>query len=116
MKSAYEFIVWKVRFVMEGKIIDGIKAVKQRYPEARFIIFGSEANNSATKDSDIDICVIFPELEKDSFVLAAELATEIRKYLDRALDVIVVDELNFDKRSHETWTLEHVIKKKGIAV
>ncbi|MCK5343925.1 MAG: nucleotidyltransferase domain-containing protein [Candidatus Heimdallarchaeota archaeon] len=101
---------------MEGKIMDGINAVKQVYPDARFIIFGSEANDSATKDSDIDICVIFPEIEKDSFALAAELATEIRKYLDRALDVIVVDESNFDKRSRETWTLEHIIKSEGIAV
>jgi len=101
---------------MDRKIIDGINAVKQMYPDARFIIFGSEANNSATKDSDIDICVIFHELEKDSFALAAELAAELRKYLDRALDVIVVDESNFDKRSHETWTLEHVIETEGIAV
>ena len=101
---------------MDGKIIGGINAVKQMYPDARFIIFGSEANNSATKNSDIDICVIFPKIEMDSFVLAAELATEIRKYLDRALDVIVVDEFNFEKRSRETWTLEHAIKFEGIAV
>ena len=101
---------------MEQKIIDGLKAVKLNYPDARFIVFGSEADNSATKDSDIDICVIFPKVEKDSFLLAAELATEIRKYLDRALDIIVVDEANFDKRSRETWTLEHIIKSEGIAV
>lgn len=101
---------------MERKIIDGLKAVKLIYPDARFIVFGSEANNSTTKDSDIDICVIFPKIEKDSFLLAAELATEIRKYLDRALDIIVIDEANFDKRSRETWTLEHIIKSEGIAV
>ena len=101
---------------MEQKTIDGINAVKLIYPVAKFIIFGSEANNSATKDSDLDICVIFPEIEKDSFALAAELAIEIRKHLDRALDVIVMDESNFNKRSQETWTLEHVIKSEGIAV
>lgn len=101
---------------MERKIIDGINAVKQMYPDARFIIFGSEANNSAKENSDIDICVIFPKIEKDSFALAAELATEIRKYLDRALDVIVIDESNFNKRSLESWTLEHTIKSEGIAV
>ena len=60
--------------------------------------------------------MIFPKIEKDSFLLAAELATEIRKYLDRALDIIVIDEANFDKRSRETWTLEHIIKSEGIAV
>ena len=47
--------------------------------------------------------MIFPKIEKDSFLLAAELATEIRKYLDRALDIIVIDEANFDKHSRETW-------------
>jgi predicted nucleotidyltransferase len=101
---------------MERKIINGINAVKRVYPDARFIIFGSEANNSATKDSDIDICVIFPEMKKDAFELAAELAMEIRKYLDRALDVIVIDESNFDKRSRDSWTLEHIIMSEGIAV
>ncbi|HAK46766.1 MAG TPA: hypothetical protein DCO79_12725 [Spirochaeta sp.] len=101
---------------MERKIIDGINAVKLIYPEARFIIFGSEATDSAKGDSDVDICVVFPEIKKDSFALAAEIAKEIRKYLDRALDVIVVDELNFNKRSKDTWTLEHTIKSEGIAV
>ena len=101
---------------MDIKIINGINAVKVEYPDAQFIIFGSEANNSATKDSDIDICVVFPEIKKDSFALVAELSTEIRKYLDRALDVIVIDELNYNKRSKEAWTLEHTIKLEGIAV
>ncbi len=101
---------------MDRKIIDGINAVKLIYPDAQFIIFGSEASDSASKDSDIDICVVFPEIKKDSFALAAELSTEIRKYLDRALDVIVIDELNFNKRSREPWTLEHTIKSEGIAV
>ena len=101
---------------MDRKIIDGINAVKLIYPDAQFIIFGSEASDSATKDSDIDICAVFPEIKKDSFALAAELATEIRRYLDRALDVIVVEESNFEKRSMEPWTLEHTIKSEGIAV
>jgi predicted nucleotidyltransferase len=101
---------------MKQKTIDGINAVKRKYPTARFIIFGSAARETATEYSDLDICVVFPKIKQDSFGLAAELATEIRKYLDRALDVIVVDESNFDKRSRETWTLEHMIKLEGIAV
>ena len=101
---------------MEQNIIDSLKAVKHGYPDAQFIIFGSEARGSAAKDSDVDICVVFPIINKDYFELAAELTIEIRKYLDRALDVIVIDKLNFDQRSKESWTLEHVIKTEGFAV
>ena len=119
-KKHFSFIAYLAIFiylnVMDRKIIDGINAVKLIYPDAQFIIFGSEASDSAAKDSDIDICVVFPEIKKDSFALAAELATEIRRYLDRALDVIVVEESNFEKRSMEPWTLEYTIKSEGIAV
>ncbi len=101
---------------MDRKVIEGINAVKLQYPEARFIVFGSEANDTAKIDSDLDICVIFPEMKKDSFELAAEVATEFRKHLDKALDVIVVDESSFSERSNETWTLEYIIKSEGIAV
>ena len=101
---------------MKREIINGIKKVKLEYPDAQFIVFGSEANNSANMHSDLDICVVFSKIEKDSFLLAAEVAIEIRKYLDRALDIIVVDKSNYDKRSKESWTLEHRIKAEGVAV
>ncbi len=66
---------------MKQEIIDGILGVKSVYPDARFVVFGSEARNTATQNSDVDICVIFPEIEKDPFILASEIAVDVRKYL-----------------------------------
>ncbi|MBT3274830.1 MAG: nucleotidyltransferase domain-containing protein [Spirochaetales bacterium] len=101
---------------MDRNIINGITAVKRTFPDAQFFVFGSEARSHSSRESDLDICAIFPKLTDDAFTLAAEITSEIRKYLDKALDVVVFDELKFKQRSKEPWTLEYVIQAEGILI
>jgi predicted nucleotidyltransferase len=101
---------------MKAEILKAVEHLKVIYPEAQFIIFGSEANNTALVDSDLDLCVIFYELPKDVFDLAYDIRKIVRKYIDKAVDVIVLDKAVYQNRIKEEWTLEYEISKTGVAV
>lgn len=101
---------------MEQKIIRGLKAAKAAFPEVSFIVFGSHARGNNRKDSDLDVCALFPEIRKDPFDLAFEVRTEIHKYLDMAIDVIICDQNLYSRRKNEQWSMEYSINREGITV
>lgn len=101
---------------MDQKIIDGLQNAKKAFPQASFIVFGSQVRGTAGHDSDLDVCALFPVLTKDPFELAYDVRSEIHKYLDIALDVVICDEPRFNSRGKEQWTIEHSILTEGVMV
>ncbi|NBC03686.1 MAG: hypothetical protein GVY20_08300, partial [Bacteroidetes bacterium] len=72
------------------------------------LVFGSQARGYQGQESDLDLCVVFPILEKDPFEIAYEVRVEAPKYIDSAMDIFVVSEQDYNERSHEGGSLEHV--------
>jgi len=101
---------------MDPKIIQGLKNAKKAFPQASFIVFGSRIRGNARADSDLDLCAVFPVLTKDPFELAYDVRSEIHKYLDIALDVVICDEPRFKARGREQWTIEHSIAHEGVPI
>jgi predicted nucleotidyltransferase len=101
---------------MDPVIIQGLKKAKKAFPDVSFIVFGSQVRGTAHADSDLDLCAVFPVLTKDPFELAYDVRSEIHKYLDIALDVVICDEPRFNSRGRELWTIEHSIAKEGVAI
>lgn len=101
---------------MNQLILQGLQSAKKAFPEASFIVFGSQARGTAGADSDLDLCAIFPVLTKDPFELAYDVRSEIHKFLDLALDVVICDEPHFKARGHDQWTIEHSIRTEGVSV
>lgn len=101
---------------MDQSILTGLKNAKKAFPQATFLVFGSQARGTARADSDLDVCALFPVLTKDPFELAYDVRWEIHKYLDLALDVVICDEPRFRSRGKEQWTIEHVIMTEGVQV
>jgi len=101
---------------MNRNIVQAIEKLKSTFPEARFIVFGSQATGTANKDSDLDLCAVFPSLSKDPFDLIYDIRVEARKYISIAMDIIVLSEPAYTSRSHQNGSLEHIIAAEGIAV
>jgi predicted nucleotidyltransferase len=102
--------------LMDQRILTGLKNAKKAFPQATFIVFGSQARGTARADSDLDVCALFPVLTKDPFDLAYDVRSEIHKYLDVALDVIICEESQYQSRGQEQWTIEHSIMTEGVPV
>ncbi|ADK82459.1 nucleotidyltransferase domain-containing protein [Sediminispirochaeta smaragdinae] len=101
---------------MDKNIVKAIEKLKQIFPEARFIVFGSQATGNASTDSDLDLCAVFPSLSKDPFDLIYDIRVEARKHLSMAMDIFVLSEPDYVSRSHGNGSLEHIIAAEGIAV
>jgi predicted nucleotidyltransferase len=101
---------------MNQQILRGLREAKRAFPSASFFVFGSHARGDAHSDSDLDVCAVFPRLTKDPFELAFEVRTEIHKYLDMALDVVISDEGRMATKSQDQWTIEAAIQKEGVPV
>lgn len=102
--------------MMDSMIVSGLQKAKRAFPGVSFIVFGSRAKGTSRPDSDLDVCAVFPELLKDPFELAFEVRSEIHKYLDIALDVVVCDSPGYASRGCEQWTIEHSIEEEGVVV
>ena len=79
-------------------------------------MFGYQATGNADKDSDLDLCAVFPSLSKDPFDLIYDIRVEARKHLSMVMDIFVLSEPDFTSRSQENGSLEHIIAAEGIAV
>jgi predicted nucleotidyltransferase len=101
---------------MDQHVLAGLKKAKQAFPQATFLVFGSHARGTARPDSDLDVCALFPSLDKDPFELAYDVRSEIHKYLDVALDVVICDEPGFRSRGREQWTIEHAVMTEGVPI
>ena len=98
-----------------------IKKIVQQYrlkvknagiPIEKMIIFGSYARGNARKDSDIDICVVSPELGKDEIAEASKL-NFLRWKLDNRIEAHPVSSKDF--KSTATPFISEV-KKYGVEV
>lgn len=78
----------------EAAISRAVELLRQAAPGATIILFGSYARGEANEDSDLDFLVVEPEV-KDRWGEMVRLRDVLRP-LDRAVDVLVTSQENFD--------------------
>jgi predicted nucleotidyltransferase len=99
-------------------IIEIIKTYAARLKEKgihfqKIILFGSYANNTQRKDSDIDIAVVSDKFGEDRFEERVML-TKIAYYVDAHIEPHPV---SLKEYSEDNWqALIHEIKSKGIEI
>ena len=89
--------------------------VRNKYPQARVWLFGSHARGTATKESDLDICVVLPEVHPDDRLAVSDMAWEIGFDCDVHVSTIVVSEKDFEEGPVSSSPLVETIRTEGIA-
>lgn len=92
-------------FLYEGKTLDEwlpaiVRQIAMRFDPLKIIVFGSVARGEASYDSDIDLLVVFDEIERAE---KRNVTVEIRRALAHfpvPKDVIVTDVDELRRRGH----------------
>jgi len=89
--------------------------IRKRYAEARIWAFGSRARGAAEWDSDFDICIVLPRVDRTVTRTIRRIAWEVGFDKDRVITTIVMDEDQFENGPmSESALVEHVLHK-GVA-
>ena len=84
-----------------------VKPLADKYNIQQVYLFGSYARMEATEDSDIDILVCGGDKFKLTMVFA--FAEELRKALNKDVDVFEINEINQDSDFYKTIMKERVL-------
>lgn len=89
-----------------------IRAVE---PRARIWAFGSRARGDAAPDSDLDVCVVLPEVSAAREDEIRRRAWEVAFHHGRVIPAIVLSEEEFERGPMSASTLVYNILREGIA-
>lgn len=108
-------------FLYEGKTLEEwlpavVERVVERFDPLRVILFGSLARGEMKYDSDIDLLVVFDEVELKN---KRELAVDIRRAIAGVpvpVDVVVTDVDEIDRQGHIVGTVLRPALREGTVV
>ena len=101
---------------VSDQIDELVKQINLATPASSIILFGSHANGTPTKDSDIDLCVITREKEKRKLQILRDIRKAIVSISSMPVDILVYQESEFAERSAEPTTFEFKIEQEGIKI
>lgn len=88
--------------------------VRSAFPDAKIWAFGSRARGTATKESDLDVCVVIDKLTDDSDKKVIDSAWEIGFENDVVISTVTYSREEFDHGSCASSPLVTSIKADGI--
>lgn len=89
--------------------------MRQEYPCSRIWGFGSHARGTATDESDLDICVVLPEVHPADRLAVSDMAWEVGFAHDLHISTIVLSEKDFEQGPVSASPLVGTIRSQGIA-
>jgi predicted nucleotidyltransferase len=89
--------------------------VKARYLEARIWAFGSRVRGDARQDSDLDICVVVPELDRTAWEEISDIAWEVGFENDLLITTVKFDRDAFEHGVPSESPLVQAILREGVA-
>lgn len=92
-------------------------AVKAAYPDARIILYGSQARGQATEASDLDLLVIFAEnLSWNAKNAIHDKLYEIGLQYDMVISTVIKDNAAWEQPLFRATSLYHSIQNEGIVL
>ena len=95
-------------------ITKAARLIREKYNPSHIYLFGSAANETTGKYSDIDLCVVNKELKERPIELMRMIRRDIYPILKKPLDIIVYDEVPFFERIRAGSSFEKQIVEEGI--
>jgi predicted nucleotidyltransferase len=93
--------------------INSIKEqIVSRYAPSKVVLFGSQARATATKRSDIDLCIVKNTDNKRELLTDMYLNIESSK----PFDLILYTEAEWNQCVDDTTSFAYLINKKGIVI
>jgi predicted nucleotidyltransferase len=94
-----------------------IEELKQQFIEqlwpVRIYLFGSYANDTFTKESDLDFYIMVSDKVQDIAAETAKAYKAVRRVKMHPVDIIVGTQSRFESRKHSP-SIENEVYKKGI--
>lgn len=108
----------------KGKIAESnlplVQKFKQRLSaitgDVQIILFGSTARGDATGSSDIDICIIVPNLDRNIRDIILEIAWEVSFESGRVIAPVIVEKKEIETGSLRFSPFFQTVTKEGIRV
>jgi len=70
--------------------------VRASYPEAKMWVFGSYASGYPTTESDVDVCVVIPQMEAEDRIAISDFAWEVSFDYGVHVSTVVFSQKDFE--------------------
>ncbi len=89
--------------------------VRKDYPRALVRAFGSTVKGTSTSESDLDVCVVIPQMQPDDRIAISDIAWEVGFAHDLHLSTIVISTQDFTHGPASVSPLLASIRTEGLA-
>ncbi|KNZ68193.1 DNA polymerase beta domain-containing protein region [Thermincola ferriacetica] len=93
--------------------------IVEKFNPAKILLFGSHAKNSASKDSDIDICIVADVDDKKDFrkKITMFIYDDIEGLdFDKPVDVLLYTTEEWDQYSKQNGSFANAISREGVVL
>ena len=90
--------------------------IREEFPRAKILAFGSRTRGDATEESDFDICVLLEKMTREDERLIGHLAWEVAFDSGQVFNVLPFTTEEFENGPMSESTLRAHIFREGIAV
>jgi len=92
------------------------RSIKRIHPESTVILFGSYARGEQHEASDLDICVLVPELTTGRMHMRVSARSAIRKDFPLPVDVLLYTHNEFEESAKKRSRIQYDIKHGGVVL
>jgi len=91
-------------------------SIKSVHPNCTIILFGSYAKGNQHEDSDLDICVLVPELTYRRADMEIDAACAIRDDFPLPMDLLLYSQDDFNEKAKKKYLVQYEIKENGVII
>ena len=91
-------------------------SIKNVHPNSTIILFGSFARGEQNEESDLDICVLVPELTYGRVDMRLDARCAIRHDFPLPMDVLLYTYDEFEENAKVRSRMQYKIKNEGVVL